>query len=203
MACSLQELRKDAGYKTQQAFAEALGLSTVTVARYEADPANIPIKSAWAIAEKLHCTIDEVVGHSVSAGKAQSEEHGLERWYRGLEPESKKLFDEFIIFVAKKDEHIKRTEIQNRNPVAFQCYNYFITQYFIEAGHNKDIEDALMEDTKESRRSSFVSYVSAQLNNQGRSALLPTIMRIYDGYEHLTDDMDDYYEITDYLNRNY
>ena len=62
MASTLQDMRKEAGYKTAREFAEAIDVPVATYARYEQSPTKIPIKNAWHIADVLGCSIDAVVG---------------------------------------------------------------------------------------------------------------------------------------------
>ena len=63
---TLQRLRRQAGYRSAKEFAEALGIPSSTYSRYEraGDGADcgIPLSAAWAIADKLGCSIDLVVG---------------------------------------------------------------------------------------------------------------------------------------------
>ena len=62
MTNHLQQIRKDAGYRSGREFADACGFSASSVARYERDPESIPIKAAWKIADVLECTVDDVIG---------------------------------------------------------------------------------------------------------------------------------------------
>ena len=62
----LQRLRRDAGYRCAKDFAEAINVPYSTYSRYErADEGpncGIPLSIAWAIADKLNVSIDEIVG---------------------------------------------------------------------------------------------------------------------------------------------
>lgn len=100
MTMSLQDLRKGAGYRTAKEFAEALGVPTTTYSRYEATPEKIPLSSAWAIADFLGCTIDEVVGHE-AAGTAGGE---WQMFYEGLSDEGKELMADLRAAVARQEE---------------------------------------------------------------------------------------------------
>ena len=61
---SLSEIRKAAGFKTGKQFAEAIGIPPSSYARFEqpSNGAHIPMERALLIADKLGCSIDEVVG---------------------------------------------------------------------------------------------------------------------------------------------
>lgn len=102
MASTLQELRKEAGYKTAKDLAEAMGIPAPTYARYEQSPEKIPIKPAWSIADFLGCTIDAVVGREpVDVNQMRGE---VQKAHDALSAKNRELLDEFISFVASKDE---------------------------------------------------------------------------------------------------
>ena len=63
---NLYELRRNRGYKNARDFAHLLNVSPVTYSGYETNPSQIPMHRAWKIADLLGCTIDEVVGRSLS-----------------------------------------------------------------------------------------------------------------------------------------
>ena len=69
---SLQELRRDAGYRSVREFAEACGITQSSMTRYEREPDNIPIKSAWKIADVLGCSVDDIV-NTVAATAVQAQ----------------------------------------------------------------------------------------------------------------------------------
>ena len=104
--CSpLAELRRAAGFRSSREFAAALGIPATTYSRYErtlADPDNgIPLRAAWAIADKLHCSIDAVVGRD-DAGDGEGRD--LNAAYRSLSEEGKQRFDEYLQFLAFRDQ---------------------------------------------------------------------------------------------------
>ena len=105
MAKSIMELRRAKGYFSAREFAEALGVSASSVSRYEAQPDTIPLKMAWAMANLLDCSIDEIVGREYRRPTAQSP---LDEFYRGLSVESKRMFDEYKEFLTHRDENVKR-----------------------------------------------------------------------------------------------
>ena len=100
----LAELRKAAGYRSSRDFAAVLGIPATTYSRYErtlADPeSGIPLRAAWAIADKLHCSIDAVVGRD-DADDSQGRD--LNAAYRTLSDSGKERFDEYLQFLAFRD----------------------------------------------------------------------------------------------------
>lgn len=100
----LADLRKAAGYRSSKEFAAVLGIPATTYSRYErtlADPdSGIPLRAAWAIADKLHCSIDAVVGRD-EADDTQGRD--LNAAYRTLSESGKERFDEYLQFLAFRD----------------------------------------------------------------------------------------------------
>jgi len=100
MAKTIQELRREKGYRSAREFADALGISPSSMSRYDKDPETIPVKVAWAMADALDCSIDEIVGRDhVTAGVSH-----MQDFYDGLLPETRLLLDEFMEFAATKDK---------------------------------------------------------------------------------------------------
>lgn len=104
MAKTIQELRREKGFRSAREFADALGISPSSMSRYDKDPETIPVKVAWAMADALDCSIDEIVGREhVTAGASQ-----LQDFYDGLLPETRSLIDEFVEFAGAKDKAARR-----------------------------------------------------------------------------------------------
>ena len=103
MAKTIKDLRQEKGYRSAREFADALGIATSSMSRYDKDPETIPLKHAWAMADLLDCSIDEVVGRErVTAGASE-----LQDLYDGLLPETRSLMDDFVEFVRMKDEALR------------------------------------------------------------------------------------------------
>lgn len=66
--CTLQRLRREAGYKSAKDFAEAVHIPASTYSRYEraveGPDCGIPMYAAWTMADELGCSIDLVVGRA-------------------------------------------------------------------------------------------------------------------------------------------
>ncbi|HAM16814.1 MAG TPA: hypothetical protein DCP91_13380 [Eggerthellaceae bacterium] len=101
---TLADLRRAAGYRSSKDFAAVLGIPATTYSRYErtlADPdSGVPLRAAWAIADKLNCTIDAVVGRD-AADDANGRD--LNALYRSLSEDGKKRLDDFLLFLDFSD----------------------------------------------------------------------------------------------------
>lgn len=102
----LAELRRKAGYRSSKDFAAALGIPATTYSRYEytlADPGScVPIRAAWAIADKLGCSIDAVVGRGTSSDDEEGS-RDLNAAYRALSEGGRARFDEYLQFLDFRD----------------------------------------------------------------------------------------------------
>lgn len=103
MAKSIQDLRRERGFRSSREFADALGVSPSSMSRYDKDPSLIPTKVAWAMADLLGCSIDEVLGREhVTSGKSDLQED-----YDALCPETQALVREFMAFAKARDRHLR------------------------------------------------------------------------------------------------
>lgn len=106
MTKNIQDLRREKGYRSAREFADALGISPSSMSRYDNQPDTIPTKVAWAMADALGCSIDEVVGRErVTSGTSP-----LQETYDGLTPETRSLVDEFMAFAVEKDARARRDQ---------------------------------------------------------------------------------------------
>ena len=102
MAGNLQDLRREAGYRSAKDFAAAMGIALSTYNRYESQPEAIPLKQAWALADFLGCSIDEVVGRERTDADATRGE--VQRFYDGLSAESRRLMDDHMNYLAHREK---------------------------------------------------------------------------------------------------
>lgn len=102
---TLAELRRAAGYRSSKEFAAVLGIPATTYSRYErtlSDPnSGIPLRAAWAIADKLNCSIDAIVGRSDN-GDVETN-HDLNMFYRSLSESGQTMLDEYVKFLDFRD----------------------------------------------------------------------------------------------------
>ena len=103
---TLSQLRKDAGYRSAKDFARVLGIPASTYARSERNSngpdSGIPLRAAWAIADKLNTTIDAIVGREESAEDGRD----LNMAYRSLSEGGRERFDEYLQFLDFRDRMI-------------------------------------------------------------------------------------------------
>lgn len=64
MNLQLMRLRKEAGYKSRDDFAHALGVNPLTYKGWETGRTRLKLEDACDIADLLHCTLDELAGRS-------------------------------------------------------------------------------------------------------------------------------------------
>ena len=101
---TLADLRRAAGYRSSKDFAAVLGIPATTYSRYERtldDPdSGVPLRAAWAIADKLNCTIDAVVGRDEAD---DSNGRDLNALYRSLSDDGKKRLDDYLLYLDFSD----------------------------------------------------------------------------------------------------
>lgn len=96
----LQRLRRDAGFTYARDFAKELGIPETTYSRYERAEEGpgtcIPVRSAWAIADALGCTIDLVVGREDIDAPDPAP---VQRRYERLSKSDQQRVDEYLDFI--------------------------------------------------------------------------------------------------------
>lgn len=114
MELKLQQLRKTAGYKSRDDFAEALGVKPLRYKAWETGERNMSFSWACAIAEKLNCSLDELAGRSQPNKLTDPYEHELIENYRASTPERQdRLIDTARDFAAMSKETAKRDELSS------------------------------------------------------------------------------------------
>lgn len=100
---SLKEIRKAAGYRSAKDFSAAVGIPATSYARFEqaSGARHIPMERAWLIADKLGCSIDEVVGREYMFERPAGPQQ--ER-YDALGHLGKAMFDSYLDYL----EHMER-----------------------------------------------------------------------------------------------
>lgn len=160
MASNLLELRRAAGYKNANDFAEAHGIPASTYARYESNPDKIPMDRAWQLADILGTTIDAIVGRKAPAPGTARGEVQLE--YDGLTPEARQLADELREFVLMKDAKIReRRRREEERPYEALCYQYE-RQMLAEMGEGAAFGELVAFESAEAARAAFESFLREQ-----------------------------------------
>jgi len=83
------ELRKKAGYKNRDAFAERLGVNKFTYKSWETGQAMMSLAQAYDCAVALDCSIDEIAGHEVGQVFSDPREAELHRCWQGSTEENR------------------------------------------------------------------------------------------------------------------
>lgn len=158
MAKSIQDLRREAGYKSAKDFAAAMGIALSTYNRYENQPDAIPLKQAWAIADFLGCSIDMVVGREpVSVEDMRGD---VQKFYDGLSAESRELMDDHMDWLAHREKKAakKARKAQRRR------YQDLLQRYmhlYMEQVDESEPFGITIEYDPEARRSGFERYLTA------------------------------------------
>lgn len=69
MKTRLMELRKKAGFKNRDEFANEININKHTYRTWEVGSTIMSLEQACLVADKLDCTLDELVGRSIDAGQ--------------------------------------------------------------------------------------------------------------------------------------
>ena len=158
MAKTIQELRREKGYRSAREFADALGISPSSMSRYDNQPDSIPVKVAWQMADRLDCSIDEVVGRMpVTSGKSE-----LQEFYDGLLAETRELMDDLIEFARMKDEATRRkAKAESDRRAENQCR--FYERMFLQAAYESaEFGEVVDFGTPAQERAAFERYLLDQ-----------------------------------------
>lgn len=71
---TLRDIRKKRGYRFAKQAAAELDVPETTWSRWEHDPAHMPLRSAWMLADHFGCAIDDIVGHEAPEQVTRHEE---------------------------------------------------------------------------------------------------------------------------------
>jgi len=184
MAKSLQQLRKDAGYRTAREFAEACGFTPSSLARYEKEPDAIPVKSAWKMADVLGCTIDDVVGRESQITADLRGE--IQARYEALPASLRPSLTDYLGFLemrADEAESVYRKEIED-------CYTDMFKVYlvmFLESLSQEEKNDVLLFGSSDLTREKFQHFLYTKVIE--KSSCIPQggeviqgVMRAYDRF---------------------
>ncbi len=178
MASTLQELRKAAGFKSAKEFGAQMGIPLATYARYESTPERIPLQSAWALADRLGCSIDLIVGRagldSESGGRVQAA-------YDGLSPRLKESLDDYLAFLIAKnaDEERRRQDAEDRR---YDVISARLEQVFL-AGVDDGASDLSVFSSPEAVRSAFREYVESRAGKRREPEVEGSVEKIMQAYD--------------------
>lgn len=124
MPSTLLQLRRRAGYRSAQDYAEHMGIPMSTYGRYESNPGRIPLERAWAIADDLGCPIDAVVGR-VELAQADDQRGEVQRAYDALTPDRRSTVAALIRTLAQEQAR----EETDRESYARSLYDRLAAHY--------------------------------------------------------------------------
>lgn len=113
---NLQRLRREAGFSTAKEFAAKLNIPASTYTRYEQPTndvvPNIPLRSAWLIADELDSSIDTVVGRRpITPIEADG---NVQRAFDALSPAKQKTLESFLAFLHIEEEREQEEAIREQ-----------------------------------------------------------------------------------------
>ena len=158
MASTLQEFRKQAGYRTAPEFARVMDIPESTYARYESNPDKIPLDKAWRLADVFGCSIDTIVDRErIEVGDARGE---VQRAYDALSPDSRVALDKYLTFLvrADADERARAEEVERRRCEALVAS--YETLYINSLNEGAPFGELADEGDPERRRDGFRAFIT-------------------------------------------
>ena len=191
MASTLQELRKQAGYRTAPEFARTMDIPESTYARYESSPDKIPLDKAWRLADIFGCSIDAIVGRErIEVGDARGE---VQRAYDALSPDSRVALDKYLAFLVQSDagECARAEEAERRRLEALAAF--YETLYINSLNEGVPFGELADEGDPEKRRGGFEVFITLMAEEKrGESATKferirdeAVIAKIMDAYDRI------------------
>ena len=84
MDLQLMKLRKMAGYRNRDDFAEKLGVNKYTYRSWESGTAMMSLEQAYNVTEVLGCTLDELCGRKPVRSFADPDQAALNGYYESM-----------------------------------------------------------------------------------------------------------------------
>lgn len=183
MSKSLQELRRDAGYRSVREFAEACGITQSSMTRYEREPDNIPVKSAWKIADALGCSVDDVIGRE---SPITADLRGdVQKRYDALPPSLRGSLEDYLGYLEGRADEAAgyRQELED-------CYTDMFKLYFVmsmEGAEEGERRSLINNGASDAARERFHDYVCDKIIGRSSNFVkggetMEGIMRAYDRY---------------------
>ena len=114
MKLQLQRLRKLAGYKTQKAVADALGVPERRYASWEREEAMMSLEQAAECAVLFGCTIDAIAGLEQPVVFSNPEQAALNGYYQSMNDEGRAA----LVSTAKLMSGSPDTRIEKDRPAS-------------------------------------------------------------------------------------
>jgi transcriptional regulator with XRE-family HTH domain len=157
MARNLKDLRRAAGFRSGREFAEAMGINQTTYRRYEQQPDGIPLKQAWAIADRLGCSIDMVVGREpVSVEDMRGD---VQKLYDGLDQVARRQFDDYVEFTRFKASKARRQRELERRRKAESYLRYYERLFYLECERDPRTADLVVFGSPDEVRAAFEGFL--------------------------------------------
>lgn len=127
MAKNIQDLRREAGYRSAKDFAAAVGIAGSTYTRYESQPDAIPLKQAWAIADFLGCSIDMVVGREPV--DVEDMRGDVQRFYDNLSADNRDLMDDYMDYIKHREKKAAKRKAKKAKRGYQSLLHYYKTLF--------------------------------------------------------------------------
>lgn len=163
MENSLRKLRKAAGYKSAKDFARAIDMPYTTYAKYEQPgddgEVSVPLKAAWAIADRLGCTIDAVVG------RGQAPDVGargaMQLRFDALSEEGRSLVEDFVAMVEGREGRARQDRLDMLAGQYMRDARRLELQYLESLAESEDAVTII--GGEEELRDAFMAYASERV----------------------------------------
>ena len=187
----LQQLRKEAGYKSAKDFVESLmaksrtlplfedefepvpddfSISLSTYTRYEKDPSNMPLSTAKVLADQLDCSIDVIAGRDhIDVDEMRGD---VQKRFDALPTESQQSVLDFIEFVEDKAEREAARKIAEKEREYERMASFYERMLFAAADSDSELADKLMSGTEKDMTWAFYEFVYRKLKEKRERELL-------------------------------
>ena len=184
MGRTIQQLRKDAGFRTAREFAEACDFTPSSLARYEKEPDNIPVKSAWKMADVLGCSIDDIVGRE---SELTADLRGdVQRRFDGLPQPLQESLDDYLGYLEAKAERVGDAMRQELDGGYMDIFKLYLV-IFMEGMSEEEKNETLMYGASDRMRERFQQFACAKVfesagNFMDGEEVMRGVMRAYDEF---------------------
>lgn len=184
MGKSIQELRRDAGFRSAREFAEECGFSPSSLARYEKEPAAIPMKSAWVMADVLGCSIDDIAGRDEPT--TADLRGSIQVRYDELPTSLKASLDDYLCFLEMKADEAESSYNQEMEDCYMNMFKLYLVM-FMEGMGSEEKEDILIHGASVNTRAKFIEFLGDKVFEKWSSFIdgqevMAGVMRAYDKF---------------------